>query len=163
MLPSPRMPTVFPLTSMPALRSHPPFCIRSIWRSMDRAETSMSATASSATAFLLAPGALATKMPFSLAYPTSMPSTPVPFMWMSFRQVPASMTLLSIVSLPTMRASKPGTSRAISSAVMVGLEPRVSSNPFALRKSRTSGAQRPKDLEVMRILMGFPSPARRTL
>ncbi len=142
MRPRPARPRVFSRTSSPRnfFFSHLPCFMAASAAGTWRASASMSATASSATLMLLAPGAFITTIPRALAAGTSTLSTPVPARAMTRSFGAAWMSgAVTFVALRTTMASASATSAASCSG---GRPARVSTfHPSARSTSRAEGGR----------------------
>ena len=93
--PTPMMPRTLPLSSTPVYLDlfHSPLCMDSWANGMFLAMARSIAQECSAAERMFAEGVFITSMPFSVAWGTSMLSTPTPARPMTLRLAPASMTL----------------------------------------------------------------------
>mmetsp|Transcript_135 Transcript_135/g.264 ORF Transcript_135/g.264 Transcript_135/m.264 type:complete len:202 (+) Transcript_135:1201-1806(+) len=107
MLPSPRIPTVLPVSSRPInfFFSHLPARVEMSAGTMCRRAAKAIATTSSATALALAPGVFITSIPFFLAALMSMVLNPAPALTIILSLGSWSITAWSIFSLRTIIAN----------------------------------------------------------
>src|SRR5438552_10206966 len=141
MLPSPIRPSTLPRTSTPVNleRVHSPRLTEASAWGMLRAKANRSPIVCSAAAMMLPRGALTPRMPLAVAAGTSMLSTPTPARPTTLRLRPASSTrAVTLVSLRTTSASKPGTSATSWSSVCLVW---TSTSPRSRRRATPSSAR----------------------
>ena len=107
MLPTPRMPSVLPVISVPSyfFFSHSPRLMEAVAWGIFLARAIIMETACSAVVMVLPPGVFMTTMPFFVAATVSTLSTPVPALPMTLRFSAAS--IISAVALVALLTTRP--------------------------------------------------------